>query len=279
MFQFLVSYGGWPEAGRASAFRLLRGSDDAVVARFKPGGNLDLDSISRLPAMFMSEEKGEGEQCARIGHVRRIRPEPKNGYLIDYTFDRDFASISMAQMHELAVDLGIARWEFTESHWAIKDADLFEAVLRNGAARRPVPKVFDLIEGPVNHQLVAVMMPFDARYSGTYVALQSAASNIGMTCRRADDIWVHDHVLQDIIHLLCAARVVVADVTGRNPNVFYEAGIAHALGRDVILITQQAEDVPFDLRHLRYVTYLPNTEGLAKLAEDVRARLVTLTGL
>jgi hypothetical protein len=56
------------------------------------------------------------------------------------------------------------------------------------------------------------------------------------------------------------------------PNVFYEIGIAHTLGRDVILITQIEPDIPFDLLHLRYLHYLNNAEGLAALDARLRAR-------
>jgi len=62
----------------------------------------------------------------------------------------------------------------------------------------------------------------------------------------------------------------------RAANVFYEAGIAHALGRDVILITQSDADIPFDLRHLRYAKYLNNAEGRADLARRLRDRIQTL---
>jgi hypothetical protein len=66
--------------------------------------------------------------------------------------------------------------------------------------------------------------------------------------------------------------------TGRNPNVFYEIGIAHTLGREVILITQNAEDIPFDLRHLRYVRYLNNAEGRQALFDALEKRLTSLIG-
>lgn len=62
---------------------------------------------------------------------------------------------------------------------------------------------------------------------------------------------------------------MVSDLTGRNPNVLYETGLAHACDRDVILITQNEGDVPFDLKHIRYIKYLPNQEGLKKLAADL----------
>ncbi len=48
---------------------------------------------------------------------------------------------------------------------------------------------------------------------------------------------------------------LVADLTGRNPNVMYEVGIAHTVGKPVIMVTQDIDDVPFDLRALRCVVY------------------------
>lgn len=76
--------------------------------------------------------------------------------------------------------------------------------------------------------------------------------------------------------MICKSSVVICDLTGKNANVFYEAGIAHSLGKDVILITQSADDVPFDLRHLRYIQYLNNGEGLQQLTAKVTDRLETL---
>ena len=61
--------------------------------------------------------------------------------------------------------------------------------------------------------------------------------------------------MRDIWSAIHAARVVVADCTGRNPNVFYEIGLAHAIGRQTILIAQSLRDVPFDLRSLRVIIY------------------------
>jgi hypothetical protein len=82
--------------------------------------------------------------------------------------------------------------------------------------------------------------------------------------------------MQDVVSLIDRSAVVIADCTGRNPNVFYEIGIAHTLGREVILITQVDADIPFDLRHLRYVSYLNNGEGLNALGMRLQARLSQL---
>ena len=84
--------------------------------------------------------------------------------------------------------------------------------------------------------------------------------------------------MQDIFALIYRSNIVVCDFTGKNPNLFYEAGIAHVLGKHVVPITQQPDDVPFDLRHHRYSTYLANGEGLEVLTGTLAERFATLTG-
>ena len=65
----------------------------------------------------------------------------------------------------------------------------------------------------------------------------------------------------------------MADITDQNPNVFYEAGIAHTLGREVILITQSKQDIPFDLQHLRYVQYQNSSKGRADLSKKLAVKI------
>ncbi|MNG19951.1 hypothetical protein D3C84_1041660 [compost metagenome] len=97
-----------------------------------------------------------------------------------------------------------------------------------------------------------------------------------MTARRADSIWEHHEIIQDIVALIDRSAVIVCDCTGRNANVFYEIGIAHALGKEVILITQSADDIPFDLAHLRNIRYLNNGEGIERLKADLNSRIITI---
>ena len=113
-------------------------------------------------------------------------------------------------------------------------------------------------------------------FDGVYAALGLAAETIGKNCKRADDIWNHDAIIKDVVSLICKSSVVICDLTGKNANVFYEAGIAHSMGKNVILITQSADDVPFDLRHLRFIQYLNNREGLQRLTAKVIERLENL---
>ncbi|WP_230684150.1 hypothetical protein [Enterobacter ludwigii] len=99
---------------------------------------------------------------------------------------------------------------------------------------------------------------------------------MGLRCNRADDIWEHNAIIQDVVSLICKSSVVICDLSGKNPNVFYEADIAHSLGKKVILLAQHMDDIPFDLRHLRVITYFPNTEGIASMIQKLHSRLSQL---
>ena len=120
------------------------------------------------------------------------------------------------------------------------------------------------------------MMPFSAPFTQVYSAIANAATAAGMHVQRADDIWEHSVLMQDVFSLIYRSHVVVCDFSGKNPNVFYEAGIAHMLGRHVIPITQSHDDVPFDLKQHRYIPYLNNGEGMESLQTQLASRLATL---
>lgn len=186
-------------------------------------------------------------------------------------YDPEIPPIPNSILEGYAGELGITPGQFSRTHWSIKDADLFRTLLRHQQPRRARPRVFQLVDPEaIEPSLVAVMMPFASEFGPVYQALQEAATAVGLRCRRADDIWENPAVIQDVVTLIDRATVVICDCTTRNPNVFYEIGVAHTLGREVILIAQTEFDIPFDLRHLRYVRYLNNDEGRA----DLKVRLV-----
>jgi hypothetical protein len=97
-----------------------------------------------------------------------------------------------------------------------------------------------------------------------------------MTFHRADDFWKNSVIVQDIFELIYRSSVVIVDFSGRNENVFYESGIAHTLGKNVIPITQSIDNIPFDLRHHRHIIYLNNGEGLRELENKLAERLASL---
>ncbi|MFD2937782.1 hypothetical protein [Spirosoma flavum] len=136
------------------------------------------------------------------------------------------------------------------------------------------PQVFQVPNKEQNEKLVSVMLPF--KLGATFYAIKKACDDLSLDCKKADDIWINTTFIQDIFELIFTSHVVIADFTDKNPNVFYEIGIAHTLGKTVIPITQSIADVPSDLGHHRALKYLPNEQGYKDLTTELKKRLLTL---
>lgn len=130
----------------------------------------------------------------------------------------------------------------------------------------------------IQPELCFVLMPFaeendvQSMYSGHIKKVIEERCNL--RCERADDIYDINGVMQSVWESICRARLIIAEMTGRNPNVFYELGIAHTLGKPVIMVTQSMEYVPFDLKHLRCIVY-DYKPGKIDLFEDALYKTVT----
>jgi hypothetical protein len=113
---------------------------------------------------------------------------------------------------------------------------------------------------------VFVIMPFEPALDDVYNrAIKNACKRMLIIVGRADDIFSASAVLDDITTALYNSGIIIADCTHRNPNVFYELGICHTLGRKVVLISQNRDDVPFDISYIRYIRYTPSVAGLRRL--------------
>lgn len=140
------------------------------------------------------------------------------------------------------------------------------------------PSAFSLPNEPINPRLIALIIPFNAEFDSVTAGIKNVSNDCGMVCERADDIWNDSTIIQDVFSLIYRARIVICDFSGKNPNVFYEAGIAHTLGRAVIPLAQSMSDIPFDLRHHRHLIYFPNEQGICQMEVDLKARIRTLLG-
>ena len=128
------------------------------------------------------------------------------------------------------------------------------------------------------------VMPFAKEFDDVYSTISSALEQeeLRVECHRADEIVGGGEVMTDVLRNLAEAELIIADLTGDNPNVFYELGIAHTVRckEAVLLIRQTGSDVsrdrkiPFDVQHYRRIEYQPGPDGLLelgnKLAEMVR---------
>jgi hypothetical protein len=121
---------------------------------------------------------------------------------------------------------------------------------------------------------VFVVMPFVEALKPVYEDhIKSVANALGLTVARADDFFTASSIISDVWNAICASRIVVADCTGRNANVFYEIGVAHTLGKPVVRMAQKLEDIPFDVQHVPSLIYEFTPRGMAKLEQTLRATI------
>ncbi len=99
-------------------------------------------------------------------------------------------------------------------------------------------------------------MPFRPELHFFYLYIrQYLKDQHGIECERGDAKVLTIPLLEKIKKQIADADMIIADMSGRNPNVFYELGLADALGKKVVLITQDADNVPTDVRHLEFIKY------------------------
>jgi hypothetical protein len=147
--------------------------------------------------------------------------------------------------------------------WAPREPEAPAAVVGSGA----------LLNAETQNPYVFVLMPFEESWSDQVHAVISAAceqvatSLDGLAWERADDIAEPGRISDQIIASIRRADAVVADITGRNANVLFELGYAHALGVPAIVINQEVEDAPFDIKDWRAIAY--QTDQLGKAQEEI----------
>lgn len=116
-----------------------------------------------------------------------------------------------------------------------------------------------------------VLMPFADHFDDIYkLGIKQSCLDAGAYCERVDEQIYQESMLERIYNQISKADIIIADVTERNPNVFYEVGYAHALGKTTILLTKDADDIPFDLRHYPHIIY---NSKIINLKEELTKRI------
>ncbi len=119
-------------------------------------------------------------------------------------------------------------------------------------------------------------MPFAPDFDEVFAqVIRDPLEAEGFKVARADESRGTRNIMHDVINGIASADLVVADLSGGNPNVYYELGIAHAFGKPTILLTQDLDEVPFDLRAYRVITY---STHFARVAEAINALRRTAMG-
>lgn len=139
-------------------------------------------------------------------------------------------------------------------------------------------RAFQLRTETQDSRSLFVLMPFRKEMEGVFNIIRGAAESLGLRVSRADEIASAGLITDQILDAISKARVIVADVTAMNPNVLYEIGIAHSLGKDVVLLAEKGETLPFDIASHRVVYYEQSVTGADKLREMLGESLRTVLG-
>lgn len=115
-----------------------------------------------------------------------------------------------------------------------------------------------------------VLMPFADGYKEIYTEVyKPVCAKSGIDCWRVDELSRPGSITRDIVEGILDADILIADLSGRNPNVFYELGIAHSAGNKTIMTAQSMDDVPFDIANYRVLIYEQSISGSKKLALEL----------
>ena len=110
---------------------------------------------------------------------------------------------------------------------------------------------------PTQEEFAFVLMPFEKKYATIYdTMIKPTVESKRLKSRRADDYKTNKAIMIDICKAICQSQVVIAEMTGFNPNVMYELGISHTVGKETIMMTQRKKQkFPFDISHIRIIEY------------------------
>lgn len=119
----------------------------------------------------------------------------------------------------------------------------------------------------IKSDLAFVLTPFHPDFENTYAEIREICQSLKLTAMRSDEEYIRTDILKHIIKNIVEARVIIANIDGRNANVFYELGIAHALNKPTILVSKIDSSVPFDVQGQYIILYNSGAELRAKLCE------------
>jgi hypothetical protein len=115
-----------------------------------------------------------------------------------------------------------------------------------------------------------VLMPFTSEFNDIYqFGIKDVCKAAGAYSERVDEQFYQGSTVDRIYNQISKADFIIADMTGQNPNVFYEVGYANALGKQTILLTKDVGDIPFDLKNIPHVVY----ESIADLKDKLKPRV------
>ena len=122
----------------------------------------------------------------------------------------------------------------------------------------------------IDAEQVFVLTPFNSEFVDAFITVKEVCNDFKFRCIRGDEEFVSEDILPVILTQILKSRFIVANITGRNPNVMYELGIAHAFGKNVIIVAENFTDIPFDLNNKRIILFEDLNDLSAKLDSSIK---------
>ncbi|MDY3788621.1 hypothetical protein [Bacteroides fluxus] len=132
----------------------------------------------------------------------------------------------------------------------------------------------------IKKDLVFLLTPFHKDFKETTDNIRNVCGSIGLKCIKGDEDYIEGNILKYIVEKMMSARIIIANISGRNPNVLYELGIAHAIGKPTILISKMEDlkNIPFDIQSNQLVLYRDYNELNEKLIKSLSQILISAKG-
>jgi nucleoside 2-deoxyribosyltransferase len=137
---------------------------------------------------------------------------------------------------------------------------------RSDRPRRTARQLPGVEENPTQ---LFVLMPFRTELEPIYSIIREAAERAGLRVIRADEMVAPGQITAQISDAIARSGLIVADITGQNPNVLFEVGMATSLGKNILIISQDRERIPFDIAHQRVLFYDNSIRGANELREQL----------
>ncbi|UAB68708.1 hypothetical protein INR79_09095 [Vibrio sp. SCSIO 43132] len=233
--------------------------------------------FTELEQLIFGENRPKDSWSRFLGHLLlKVRDLVESGLVDVKGIDSNiFVSVSPVELlHELG-KISLTASQSLHAIQTILDVSLTEEVARPDYSIRVAPIFGKPIEKEAHPWSdIFVMMPFLDEMEPVYTDhILPIASKLKISCSRGDDFFSSNSIMQEVWSAIYYCKIGIADCTGRNPNVFYEIGMAHSLGKRCILLAQSIDDIPFDLRHLRTIIYEYTPRGMKMLEKILRSTL------
>lgn len=156
-----------------------------------------------------------------------------------------------------------------ENNFTIKEAPIFFRIFSKGNV------VISEVNVEIQKPKLFVVMQFSEDYNNLYnEVIKPVAEQEGFECVRGDEFFTSTPILNDIIATINESKVIIAEITPDNPNVFYEIGYAHAINKPTILLCdRKREKLPFDISSFRTLFYVNSIAGKTAIENSLRKYL------